>query len=256
MSLREGALTGAEILLAVAAATGGVAALQSSTPVQGLGMLYLLAVLAIAIRRGQLAALIAAVLSVLTFNYLYVTPRHQLTIAHSSDLVHLVVLLIAAAVVGRLAALARERAAEAESRARLAAAREREAKLVAEVASAILAGESIGAQLESIGQRVALATAAGRARVVLEPVPTPRADEITVPLHPRAGNAWLYLTRDVAWDREAIERVGASIGRLIDVAVERERISERAAENEAARRAEVAKTAILHAISHDLRSPL
>ncbi|MBV9415360.1 MAG: hypothetical protein JO363_10325 [Solirubrobacterales bacterium] len=87
-------------------------------------------------------------------------------------------------------------------------------------------------------------------------MPTPRADEITVPLHPRAGNAWLYLTRDVAWEREAIERVGASIGRLIDVAVERERISERAAENEAARRAEVAKTAILHAISHDLRSPL
>ncbi|MBV8999564.1 MAG: DUF4118 domain-containing protein [Solirubrobacterales bacterium] len=256
MSLRESALTGAEIVLTVAAATGGVAALQSSTPVQGLGMLYLLAVLAIAIRRGQLAALIAAVLSVLTFNYLYVTPRHQLTIAHSSDLVHLVVLLIAAAVVGRLAAVARERAAEAESRARLAAAREREAKLVAEVASAILAGESIGAQLESIGQRVALATAAGRARVVLEAVPTPRADELTVPLHPRAGNAWLYLTRDVAWDREAIERVGASIGRLIDVAVERERISERAAENEAARRAEVAKTAILHAISHDLRSPL
>ena len=64
-------------------------------------------------------------------------------------------LLIAAVVVGRLAAVARERAAEAESRARLAAAREREAKLVAEVASAILAGESMDAQLESIGKRVA-----------------------------------------------------------------------------------------------------
>jgi two-component system sensor histidine kinase KdpD len=60
----------------------------------------------------------------------------------------------------------------------------------------------------------------------------------------------------VGWDPEAIERVGESIGRLIDVAVERDRVSEWAAENEAARRAEVAKTAILHAISHDLRSPL
>jgi two-component system sensor histidine kinase KdpD len=66
----------------------------------------------------------------------------------------------------------------------------------------------------------------------------------------------MYLSRDVSWDREAIERVAASLGRLIDVAVERERVSEHAAENEAARRAEVAKTAILHAISHDLRSPL
>jgi two-component system sensor histidine kinase KdpD len=160
-AVRAGASVGAEIVLAVGAATGGVAALQSSTPVEGLGILYLLAVLAIAVRRGQVAALITALLSVLTFNYLYIPPRHQLTIAHSQDLVELIVLLIAAVVVGRLAAVARQRAAEAESRARLAAAREREAKLVAEVASTILAGESVGAQLESIGHRVALATAAG-----------------------------------------------------------------------------------------------
>ena len=249
-------MIGCEVVLAVAAATAGVAALQSSTPVEGLGILYLLAVLLIAIRRGQWPALITAVLSVLTFNYLYIPPRHQLTIAHSADVVELVVLLIAAAVVGRLAAVARERAAEAESRAQLATAREREAKLVAEVASAILAGESVGAQLETIGNRVALATDAGRARVVLEPVPVAAPDEITVPLHARAGNAWLYLTRDVRWDREAIERVADSIGRLVDVAVERERISERSAETEASHRAEIAKTAILHAISHDLRSPL
>ena len=83
-SPQQAAVIGSEIVLAVAAATGGVAALQSSAPVEGLGILYLLAVLAIAIRRGQLPALIAAVLSVLTFNYLYIAPRHQLTIAHSS----------------------------------------------------------------------------------------------------------------------------------------------------------------------------
>ena len=42
-SWRRTALTATEIVLAVAAATGGVAALQSSTPVEGLGILYLLA---------------------------------------------------------------------------------------------------------------------------------------------------------------------------------------------------------------------
>jgi two-component system sensor histidine kinase KdpD len=256
-ALRSGAVAGAEILIAVGAATAGVAALQSTTSDDArLGSLYLLAVLLIAIRRGQFAALVTAVLGVLTLNFFFVAPRHRLAIAHSQDLVELIVLLIAAIVVGKLAAVARERAAEAESRAHLAAAREREAKLVAEVASAILAGESIGAQLETIGNRVALATAAGRARIVLEPVPTAMPDEIAVPLHTRAGNAWLYLTNDVAWDQTAITRVAESLGRLIDVAVERERMSERAAENEASRRAEVAKTAILHAISHDLRSPL
>ncbi|MBV9603929.1 MAG: DUF4118 domain-containing protein [Solirubrobacterales bacterium] len=254
--LRRTTLVCAEIVLAVALATGGVAALQSSTPVEGLAILYLLAVLAVAIRRGQVPALATAVLSELTFNYFFLPPRHQLAIAHSQDVVELAVLLIAAVVVGRLAAVARERAAEAESRAGLAANREREATLLAEVASAILAGESVDTQLEGIGKRIAVATGAGQARVVLEPVPAPRAEELTVPLHARAGNAWLYLTHDVAWEREAIERVAEPIGRLIDVAVERERISERSAENEAARRAEVAKTAILHAISHDLRSPL
>jgi len=255
-SVATTALVGLEIVLAVAAASGGVAALQSSTGVEGLAILYLLAVLAIAIRRGLVPALITAVLSSLTFNYFFLPPRHELAIAHSQDVVELVVLLIAAVVVGRLAAVARERAAEAEARAGLAADREREAKLLAEVASAILAGESVGAQLESIGKRIALATAAGRARVVIERVPAPRPDETTVPLHARAGNAWLYLTRDVGWERAAIERVAEPVGRLIDVAVERERVSERAADTEAARRAEVTKTAILHAISHDLRSPL
>src|SRR5690349_18399403 len=229
-SVRGIALLGLEIVLAVAAASGGVAALQSSSSVEGLAILYLLAVLAVAIRHGQLPALITAVLGVLTFNYFFLPPRHQLAIAHSEDVVELVVLLIAAVVVGRLAAVARERAGEAESRARLAADREREAKLVAEVASAILAGESVGAQLESIGKRVALATGASQVRVVLGPVPAPRGDEVTVPLHLRAGNAWLYLTRDVGWEPEALERVAEPIGRLIDVAVERERVADGAAE--------------------------
>jgi two-component system, OmpR family, sensor histidine kinase KdpD len=256
-SLRSGAATFGEILIVVGAATAGVAALQSTTSDNaGLGSLYLLAVLLIAIRRGQLAALVTAVLGVLALNFFFIAPRHRLAIAHSQDLVELIVLLIAAVVVGRLAAVARERAAEAESRAQLAADREREAKLVAEIASAILVGESIGAQLESIGNRVALATAAGRARVVLEPVPAAAEGEITVALQTRGSNAWLYLTNDVTWDRSAIERLAQSLGRLVDVAVERERVSERAAETEASRRAEVAKTAILHAISHDLRSPL
>ena len=82
-------------------------------------------------------------------------------------------LLIAAVVVGRLAAVARERAAEAESRALSGRRPRARGKLVAEVASAILAGESVGAQLESIGNRVALATAArarpGRARAGAAP---------------------------------------------------------------------------------------
>ncbi|MBV9798870.1 MAG: DUF4118 domain-containing protein [Solirubrobacterales bacterium] len=121
-SKRAAAAISAEVVLAVAAATAGVAALQSTTPITGLGILYLLAVLVIAIRRGQVAALATAVLGGLAFNYFFITPRHRLAIAHSDDLIDLIVLLIAAVVVGRLAAVARQRAGEVEARAALASA--------------------------------------------------------------------------------------------------------------------------------------
>jgi two-component system sensor histidine kinase KdpD len=219
-------------------------------------MLYLLAVLAVAIRRGQAAALITAVLSALVLNYLFITPRHHLSIAHSQDVVELTVLLIAAIVVGRLAAIGREKAAEAESRAALALAREREANLIAQAASAVLAGENVQVQLENIGKRIAAATGASGARVALESVPSPRADELAVPLPARARRAWLYLSRDGGWPQSDVERIAEPLGKLIDVAVEREQMAERSAETEAARRTDVARTALLHAISHDLRSPL
>ena len=171
-------------------------------------------------------------------------------------MVELGVLLITAVVVGRLAASGRARAAEAESRARLAARREREATLLAEAASAILAGTSLATQLETMGTRLAGATASSRARVALEAVPSPGSGEIATPLRSRTRSAWLYVSRDTGWEADDLERIAEPLGRLIDVAVERERLAERAAETEAARRAEVARTAILHSISHDLRSPL
>lgn len=240
---------------AVAVATGLVAALQSTAPAAGLGIVYLLAVLTVAIRRGELPALIASVLGVLTLNYLFITPRHRLAIAHSQDVVELIVLLIAAVVVGRLAAIARQRAAEAEARAELAAAHEREAALLADTAGAILARESLSAQLESVAGRMAASVGAAGARIEFAQAARPEAGETTVALPSRYGRAWLYLRGD-ADEAELIERAAGALGGLLDVAVERERLAEQAAETEAARRAEVAKTAILHAISHDLRSPI
>ena len=96
--------------------------------------------LAVAIRRGQVAALAAAVLGVLTLNYFFIEPLHQLTIADSDNVVALGVLLLAALVVGRLAGQSRQRAAEAELRAEQAAAREREAVMLADAATALLGG--------------------------------------------------------------------------------------------------------------------
>src|SRR5213592_3692336 len=96
-------------IFAVALATGAVAVLDSFTSATGLGVVYLLAVLFVAIRRGEVAALGTAVVSVLALNYFFIEPRHQLTIADSENVVALAVFLIAAVVVGRLAQAARSR---------------------------------------------------------------------------------------------------------------------------------------------------
>lgn len=240
----------------MAVVTGVVALLLPTASAAGLEVLYLLAVLAVAFRHGERPALATALLSVLTVNYLFIPPRHELNVAHSQDVVDLVALMVAGVVVGRLAATARHRAAEAEERAREAGAREREATLLAQVASAILAGQGLDLQLDSVGSKIARAVGARRARVALEPVPEPAGGELALPLSTRTRPAWLYVSEDAEWDRAELARICEPLARLLDVAVERERVAEAAAEAEATRRAEVARTAILHAISHDLRSPL
>jgi two-component system, OmpR family, sensor histidine kinase KdpD len=90
----------------------------------------------------------------------------------------------------------------------------------------------------------------------LSHAPSPEPDELAVRIPTSERRAWLYLAKELSWTKEDQERIAEALARLIDVALERERLNAQAAEAEATRRAEVAKTAVLHAISHDLRSPL
>ncbi len=253
---RRWAMAALEVVGSVAVATGLVAVLDTVEPTAGLGVIYLLSVLFVAIRRGQLAALASGVLSVVALNFFFMEPRHRLTISESENVVALAVFAVAAVVVGRLAAAARRRTEEAEERARVAAAREREAALLAAAAEAVLTGTGLEAQVRNLERSVARSASASAVRVELNPVPSPGPGETAVRLGSQRRSGWLYVTDDAAWGPEALERVGATLGRLVDVALEREAVAEQAAETETSRRADVAKTAVLRAISHDLRSPL
>ena len=62
------AATALETVAWVGLATGLVALLDSVADPTGLGSIYLIAVLAVAVRRGRIAALCAAVLGVLVLN--------------------------------------------------------------------------------------------------------------------------------------------------------------------------------------------
>ena len=105
-ALRGIATSAAEVFVWVALATGLVAVLDKHAPVTALGSIYLLAVLAVAVRRGQLAATVAAAAGVVALNFFFVEPLHRFEVADSEDVVALAVLLIAALVVGRLAGTA------------------------------------------------------------------------------------------------------------------------------------------------------
>jgi two-component system sensor histidine kinase KdpD len=119
----------------------------------------------------------------------------------------------------------------------------------------VLAGRGIETELDTIGHEVAQATGSPRARIVLAAAPSPGEDELAIrlPLDGRSG--WLQVAAP-EWSRDELGRLAAPIARLVEVAIERERVADQAADTEATRRAAVAKTAVLHAISHDLRSPL
>jgi two-component system, OmpR family, sensor histidine kinase KdpD len=247
------AATALETLAWVGLATALVAVLDSVAEPAGLGSLYLIAVLAVAIRRGQVAALAAAVIGVLILNYFFIEPLHQLTIADSDNVVALCVLLVAALVVGRLAGLSRQRAAEAELRAEQAGAREREAAMLAQAATAFLSGSDdavagISRSLEAAGK--------GELRLEAGTVPRPREGERSLRLPTESKSAFIYAPATSGWTEADLKRVAAPLARLLDVAVEREQTLARGAEAEAARQADAAKTVILHAVSHDLRSPL
>src|SRR6266545_10696 len=109
---------------AVAVVTGAIFALKPVAPVLSLGVLYLFAVLPVAALSGLPLAVFVSVVSMLTFNFLFLPPTHTFRLADSENWVALAVYLVTAISVSELAARARRRAAEAERLAR--AARETE----------------------------------------------------------------------------------------------------------------------------------
>jgi two-component system, OmpR family, sensor histidine kinase KdpD len=252
-AVRRAGLAAAEIVATVGAASGLVALLEGVAPATSLTVIYLLAVMFVAVRRGEVPGLATALVSVLATNFLFIDPRYQLTIGNSENVVALVVFLIAAVVVGRLAASSRQRAAESEYRAAVADAREREAQVLADAASLMLVSGGLETELGAIAKSLG-PVVGGQVRLDLAGSPKPADDERPLRLPMATQPAWLYANQGADWD--VVERIAEPLARLLDVGFERRRLTEQTAEAEAVRRAEVAKTAVLHAVSHDLRSPL
>jgi two-component system sensor histidine kinase KdpD len=107
---------------AVAAVTVVIFVLKPYVPVLGLSVLYVLAVLPVAVAWGLAYAVAVSVASMLAFNFFFLPPVHTLTIADSSNWFALGVFVVTAAVVSELAARSRRRAEEAAAHAEAATA--------------------------------------------------------------------------------------------------------------------------------------
>ena len=233
-------------LAAVAVVTLAIELFKSFVPVLSLGVLYVFAVLVVAAFWGLRYAVPVAVASMLAFNWFHLPPLYTFTIADGSNWFALAAYLVVAVTVSALADRVRRRAAEAEQR-------EREAALLADVASDLLAGRELRG-----GARLDLRAGCQRARR------QPRADRAR-PARAAgrrgAASRWrwtgrlvgtLYLPEGEAPSIAERGRFLPALASLIGVAVDRERLEQEATEADALRRSDTVKTAVLQAVTHDL----
>jgi K+-sensing histidine kinase KdpD len=115
----------------VASVTAVVAVLEPEVPALGLAVLYLLAVVPIALVYGAVVATAASLVSVAAFSYFFVPPRHSLSPGTSERWSVLVAFLVSSLVVSQLAARSQREARRSARLAEQQAARRRVATLVA-----------------------------------------------------------------------------------------------------------------------------
>ena len=103
---------------AVAAVSLAIGFVLKSVSLATGSMLYLLAVLAMAVAFGRGPAIFASVAAFLTFDWFFLEPLHQFNVSNPEEWLSLLVFLLTATVTSQLAASQRQRAKEAEQRER------------------------------------------------------------------------------------------------------------------------------------------
>ncbi|MGD0313380.1 MAG: ATP-binding protein [Acidimicrobiales bacterium] len=237
---------------------------------------YLVLVVVVAATGGVWLATLAAVAGFLLSNYFFAPPIHTFTIADTRDILALVMFLVTAGVVSVLVDVAARRTAAAvQARS--------DAQMLARVAGRMVApeGNPLPALLEELVMAFRLdgATIVGAPSERLQTGAVPSSAELG---SGQAGGAWsvvaaagdtqgqdlasatlvLPLTdREVlalhgptlaAEDREILAAFAAQLATVLESA----RLQAEAAEADSLARANQLRTALLDAVSHDLRTPL
>jgi two-component system, OmpR family, sensor histidine kinase KdpD len=238
--------------LAVIAATLAIYPLKQIAPVVSLSVVYLPAVLVVSVYWGLALGLATSLVSAAAFNFFHIPPVGRFTIGDSRNWVALAAFMTVAVVVSTIAEIARGRALEAE-RGRS------EADLVAALARELLAGTGTRAALPPAAHRVAQALGLTSAAIELGSSPA-SARRLAIPLRGADGEqlATLIVPRNLpAYTTDRLRtRVAPALEALVAIALHRDAVQADAVETAALRRSDELKTALLRAVSHDLRTPL
>jgi two-component system, OmpR family, sensor histidine kinase KdpD len=229
-------------VVAVALVTGAIELLKPYVPVLSLGVLYIFAVLPIAIAFGLSYAVSVAVGSMLAFNFFFLPPLYTLTISDSRNWLALAVFLVTAVVVSELGARSRRRADESA--------------LLAKVATLLLERGEVTPQLEAIARETARTLGVGRARFTVGTDDRPAPGEVAEALVAGGRRLGTIFVPEGQRNSAAGRRLLPALASLLAVAIDRERLAVEAYDAETLRRSDAVKTAVIRAVSHDLRTPL
>jgi two-component system sensor histidine kinase KdpD len=240
------------VVASVAAATVAIYPLSRLAPVVSLSVVYLLAVLLVSTYWGLGLGVLTALVSAASFNFFHLRPTGGFAIASRGDWAALVAFVIVALVAGTIADLARARALEAERR-------RAEADLAAALARELLLGEGTSRALATTAHRLADGLSLHSAAIELG-IAAGDAHREALPLRDADGAqlATLLVPRDLAADVDERLRsqVAPTLGALVAIGRRRDALQAEAVETAALRRSDDIKTALLRAVSHDLRTPL
>jgi len=240
------------------------AALRSHLSLATEVSLFLLCVIVTSLVGGFYPALAAAVAGSLLLNYYFVPPLHTFTIARPANLVAVVIFLLTAVLVSQVVDVAAKRSVQA---ARSTA----EAETLSTFAGSLLRGEQgMSALLERVRETFAMrsvslvqrrtdAPASSGPAGQWETVATVGADP---PRCPPDGDASAPIDDDhtlvlcgrtlPAEDQRVLSAFAAQVG----VAYRQGQLAQAAAAVEPLAESERQRTALLNAVSHDLRSPI
>jgi two-component system sensor histidine kinase KdpD len=243
-----GRLSGRRVALGWALAGCGFAILTplldhvvaTSSRVSLATMLYLSLAVLVAIVGGRWPAVAAAVAGALLLNYFFIPPRHTLTVSSGADVCALVVFVLTAVAVSSVVDAAARRRAEARAAAR-------EAGTLAMLNRQVLGGEYDVPRLLGLARDT---FGADTAELVTEE-PAPTAGSVVLPA---GAGGWLVLHGASLGPRK--RSVAAAFASHVGVLREREELVR---QSMAARQLEAGnrtRTALLAAVSHDLRTPL